>query len=90
MEPEGSLPHSQELSISPILSQTNPVHTMSPRSILVLSTHLSLGLPIVLFPSVFPTNNPYAFLFSPIRALYPAHFILLDLIVLITLGEEYK
>jgi hypothetical protein len=43
---------------SPILS-TYP-HPTSWRSILILSTHLRLGFPSGLFPSVFPTKNLYA------------------------------
>jgi hypothetical protein len=38
----------------------------------------------------FTTNNLYAFLFSAIHATYHAHLILLDLIILIILGDEYK
>jgi hypothetical protein len=56
----------------------------------MLSIHLRLGLPSGLFTSGYPTNNLYTFLFSPIRATCPAHLTLLDFIILIILGEEYK
>jgi hypothetical protein len=78
----------------PILSQNNPVNASPPspisqRSILILSTHLHLGLRSGLLPSGIPTNNLYMFLFSPNRATCLAHLILLDLIIPIILGEEY-
>jgi hypothetical protein len=53
-------------------------------------THLRLGLPSDLFPSGFPINILYAVLFSPVRATCPVYLILLDLIILIILGEAYK
>jgi hypothetical protein len=56
----------------------------------MLSIHLRLGLPSGLFPSGFLTNNLYTFLSSPIRATCPAHLILLDFIILLILGEDYK
>jgi hypothetical protein len=59
--------------VVPILSQINPVHSNHPISlisILILSTHLRLGLPSGLFPSGFPTNILHAFLFPPVRATF--------------------
>ena len=73
----------------PILSQHDPVHTpTSWWSILILSSHVRLGLPSGLFPSGFPTKTLYTPLLSPVRATCPAHLILLDFIARNILGEE--
>ena len=76
-----------------ILGQHNKYifpHPTPWRSILILSIHLSLGLHSGLFPSGFPSKTIYNPLFSPIRATYPAHIMLLDFIASIILGEQYK
>ena len=62
------------------LSWASPIqspypHPTSWRSILILPTHLRLGLPSGLFHSGFPIKILYALLSSPIRATWPAHLI---------------
>jgi len=60
------------------------------RSILILSSHLYMGLLSGRFFSCFLTNILYPPLLSPICAICPAHFILLYLINRIIFGEEYR
>jgi hypothetical protein len=92
-ETEGSSPHSQQPSIGPYsepIESTPPPQPISPRSILIPSSHLLLGLASGLFPSGFPTKTLYTFLSFPMRATCLAHLILLALIYLMILGEEYN
>ena len=77
------------------LSWASPIQSIYPhptywRSVLILSTHLRLGLNSGLFPSGFPTKARYTPLSSPIRATCSTHLILLDIITRTMLGEQYK
>jgi len=56
------------------------------RSILILSSHICLGLPNSLFLSHFPTKM-YTFVIAPMHATWPAHLIFLNFIILIIFRE---
>ena len=64
-----SLPYSQVPAICPLSwassTQSIPPHPTSPRSILILSSHLCLGLPSGHYPSGFPSKTQYTPLLSP-------------------------
>ena len=65
------------------LNHINPVHAIlfSSRSILILFSHISIGLPSDLFPSGFPTNTLYSPCLFPILSTCPIHLIHSDLML---------
>jgi len=77
----------------PILSPMNPIHA-SPSQFLEIQLniipHLRLVLPSGLFPSDFATKTLNALLFSPVRATYNAHLIILVLLTCRIVDDEYK
>ena len=75
----------------PTPDQSSPCspYPTSWRSILILSSHLCMGLLSALFSSRFLTSFLYPLLLSPIHATCPAYLILLYLITRIIFDEEY-
>ena len=71
MEPSGSLPHTQQLNTSLLLEPMYPVYALSffsLTSVLILRSHLRLGLSRGSFPSGISTKPDCAFLFIPLQA----------------------
>ena len=56
---------------------------------IIFSSYLCLGFQWGLFPSAFPSKLLYAFIFYPVHATCPAHFILV-FITRITFCEQYR
>ena len=91
MEPEGTLPHSQGLVTCPYSEpyQCSPCpHTTSWRLILILHSHVRLGLPNVSFPG-FPRQNIVSTFLFHLRATCPTHFILLYFVSQIIFCGKY-
>jgi hypothetical protein len=95
IKPYGSLPCSQKPATVPIISQIIPVHTTPHhiflRYILILSSHLHLGLSSGLFPFGFRTKILHVFPLQPTRATCPAHLIpLIILIMYLAKSTSYE
>ena len=65
-------------------------HPNSQISILILFSHLCLGLPSHLHPSGNPSKTLYAPLLSPIGAICPAYLSLPDFITWMIYGDKYR
>jgi len=94
IEPESSLSYPQEPVTGPCrrqMIQSTLSYPVTLWFVLILSSHLFLGLPIGLSPSRVPTKSfVWISRISPTRAAWPAHLILLDCIALKLFGKQCK
>ena len=91
MESKGSLPRLQVPATVPILSQINPVHVSHPTSwryILILSSHLCLGISSDLFPLGFPTKTLQLEIDFFTFDIIIAHFLFLPRLTFMTLRDK--
>jgi hypothetical protein len=70
--------------------QSIPPHITTEKSILILFSHLRLGLPSRLFPSLFLTRTLYSLFLSHECATCSDHLIVHYLIIRMIFGEEYR
>jgi hypothetical protein len=100
MEPEGSMPNSQELSTYSYSEpdQSSPHHRIPPLQDPFIHTPTSVFVSLaVFFPLIFlpitytrsSSSPPPPPLPPPIHAACPVYPILIDFMILITLDEEY-
>ena len=84
--------HKSPLTL-PVLSQSNRIHT-SPTHFLEICFNITLPStlrsPKFSVPFSFPDKNLVCTSHLPLRATFPAHLILLDLITQIIFGEKYR
>jgi hypothetical protein len=91
MEPEDSLPRSKSPPLVPILSQIDPINTISSY---LSKIHFNIVHPPTSWSSQWSLSfwishqYPRCISLLPIRSISLAHLVVLDLIILIILGEE--
>jgi hypothetical protein len=89
------VPHSNHKLPPPSISSASPIQSSYPlptswRFIVILSSHLRLGLPRGLFSSGFTSETLYKTLPYHIRATWHTHLNLLDFITRMIMGKEYR
>jgi hypothetical protein len=72
------------------LSSAGLMQSIAPHHISLGSFIIMLSCLCLMFPSRSPTKILHAFLFTSMRAIYPANLILVDLIISVIFGQEWN